>query len=589
MPRNRRGVARHGLAAARARVTTLAYAALACAALLGSAAQASAQDTPGLDDTAPLQRAMQLEQEMKYREAAAAYRAALTTTTASSAMLGFERVCAELGWGDTVLVVVDSAIRALPRNPVLRTVQLRTLRTGGREAEARAAFERWTGEMPRDPTPYREYSRLLLQEGRSAAADTVLQQAQRALGSTRDFTTELAQLRAALGMWEPAARSWREALDGSPYLVQAATYSLRAAPAAARDTIRRVLAAPPAAFAARRALAGLELGWGAPRAAWEAIKNGTPNDSTAAAWREFGEQAEAAEAWLAARDAFAAVNGWKRDPELAARAGADALSGGDAASALALTTSAAGGLDSARVARQLLPVQVRALTALGRAEEAERMIAAYAGALDADGRAQLTRAVAQGWVRAGDIGRARAALAAAGGEDDGDTSGWLALYEGDFKTARATLRHSNDASPELVTALALLARTRAERAPLTGAAFLAMARGDTARAARDFTDAAAELPEAAPLLLVTAARLHSARHDDAAAVGLWERIVAQYAAAPEAAEADLEWGRTLRRQGSSVEAVKRLEHLILTYPNSALVPQARRELELARSTVPSAS
>jgi outer membrane protein assembly factor BamD (BamD/ComL family) len=33
-------------------------------------------------------------------------------------------------------------------------------------------------------------------------------------------------------------------------------------------------------------------------------------------------------------------------------------------------------------------------------------------------------------------------------------------------------------------------------------------------------------------------------------------------------------------------AANRLEHLILSYPQSALVPQARRELELVRNTIP---
>jgi hypothetical protein len=34
------------------------------------------------------------------------------------------------------------------------------------------------------------------------------------------------------------------------------------------------------------------------------------------------------------------------------------------------------------------------------------------------------------------------------------------------------------------------------------------------------------------------------------------------------------------------EAVEVLEHLILTYPQSALVPQARRKLDEARGAVP---
>ena len=34
------------------------------------------------------------------------------------------------------------------------------------------------------------------------------------------------------------------------------------------------------------------------------------------------------------------------------------------------------------------------------------------------------------------------------------------------------------------------------------------------------------------------------------------------------------------------EAVGILEHLILTYPQSAMVPEARRELDVARAAVP---
>ena len=58
-------------------------------------------------------------------------------------------------------------------------------------------------------------------------------------------------------------------------------------------------------------------------------------------------------------------------------------------------------------------------------------------------------------------------------------------------------------------------------------------------------------------------------------------------AAPEAAEAQLEWARGLRRAGDGDGAREHLEHLILTYPGSALVPQARRELDALRPQVAS--
>jgi hypothetical protein len=38
--------------------------------------------------------------------------------------------------------------------------------------------------------------------------------------------------------------------------------------------------------------------------------------------------------------------------------------------------------------------------------------------------------------------------------------------------------------------------------------------------------------------------------------------------------------------GEAAGAIARLEHLILSAPQSALLPQARRELELARGSVP---
>jgi hypothetical protein len=137
-----------------------------------------------------------------------------------------------------------------------------------------------------------------------------------------------------------------------------------------------------------------------------------------------------------------------------------------------------------------------------------------------------------------------------------------------------------------VSALALLARTKQDSAPAAGRAFLLLARSDSAVAAQAFEDAARGVRDAAPLLLASAARLHAARRDRTRAVALWRQIVESHADSPEAPEAELEWARALRRAGELAAAIGKLEHLILTYPQSALVPQARRELELARAGVP---
>src|SRR5687768_18623290 len=79
----------------------------------------------------------------KYREAVGAFRAALTGPNFLSAMLGLERSYAALGWTDSMVPVIDSAIRSRPREATFRSVQLRTLQMLGRTAAARESFERW--------------------------------------------------------------------------------------------------------------------------------------------------------------------------------------------------------------------------------------------------------------------------------------------------------------------------------------------------------------------------------------------------------------------------------------------------------------
>jgi hypothetical protein len=45
-------------------------------------------------------------------------------------------------------------------------------------------------------------------------------------------------------------------------------------------------------------------------------------------------------------------------------------------------------------------------------------------------------------------------------------------------------------------------------------------------------------------------------------------------------------GAIPRRKNDATGAAAHLEHMILAYPQSALVPQARRELDLAKSSIP---
>jgi hypothetical protein len=73
----------------------------------------------------------------------------------------------------------------------------------------------------------------------------------------------------------------------------------------------------------------------------------------------------------------------------------------------------------------------------------------------------------------------------------------------------------------------------------------------------------------------------------AGAAGIFADIVrsgdSTGAAAPAA---ELAWAQLLVRQHRPAEAVTHLEHLILSYPQSAVVPEARRLLDRAKGAIP---
>ena len=199
--------------------------------------------------------------------------------------------------------------------------------------------------------------------------------------------------------------------------------------------------------------------------------------------------------------------------------------------------------------------------------------------LDANSRATLAPLLVGAWLRSGDLEKARAAVQGTELVDDDETQGWLALYDGDLLTARKRLVRAETRRPELVDALGLLARARIDHSLGLGQAFLLLAKRDTVAAALRFAALADSTGDAAPALLSLAARLENNHRNNAHAVALWERIIKSFPKSPEAPEALLTWARQLAVSGDLVTAVTRYETLLVDYPDSALLPQGRRELE----------
>ena len=241
---------------------------------------------------------------------------------------------------------------------------------------------------------------------------------------------------------------------------------------------------------------------------------------------------------------------------------------------------------------------VQTLIDAGRLDEATQRVADDGRLTDED-RATLRLRLVRARIAAGDLDRAGAMLARDSSVEALALQGWIALYRGRLKQAWQLFLEAgpyagdrHDAT-ERTAMLSLLQQVPSDSFPELGAALLTLSRGDSAGAVRSLRLAAGKLPaveggggRAAVLLLAgrVAARLAPSQPDTAAA--LFAEVVRTGGTGAAAPAAELEWARLLERQLQTAEAIRHLEHLILSYPESALIPEARRELERAKGAIP---
>jgi len=556
-----------------------------------------------------LLRAMDLEGVGAWNEAGTLYRQVLAEEpTNAAALLGLERVFVQPAQRDTVLACAERAIAANPAAPTAYAVELRTLRAMGRDSLAARALSRWVAVDSASPAPYREWARLSFRAGRvQDARDAVLLARQR-LGDPSALAPELAQVDVQQADWAGAAREWRAAVGAQAVYADAASFSLRPAPTAARDAVIAALTASgPEAATGRQLAADLLLGWSEPGRAWALLKDALPaSDSLRiVALRTFAERSQALGGPDAQRAAGAAYDllAAALPPEDAGRtriesAQAFAAAGDTAAARRVLRTlaadTAADGETRSAAAAATVELQVRE----GNPEEASRTLAAALERLSGTERERLARVIARGWLRRGALERAERAV-------DGDSSlagdevrGWVALYRGRLAEARRLLRLAGASvgdralAPLRAETVALIDAVGQDTLPELGAALLRAARGDSLGAsralvavARGLADSAAG-SEAEPALLAWAARCAAAGRDSAGAEALWLEVADRFGASNAAPAAELALARALAGRGDLKGAARRLEAMILAHPESALVPEARRELDRVRRLVP---
>jgi len=551
---------------------------------------------------AALTRAMDLEQQGQWVLAAAGYTAALRQEPGNPiALLGLERVGGHAGWGDSVVAYAARALADDSTNTTASAVEVRGLRAMGRDSLAAAALARWVAIEPRSPMPYREWAQLDLAAGRTADARDAVVLARERLHSPTALAPEMAHVEVVSGRWTRAADEWRAGVVAEPQYAEAAAFSLRPAPVAARDGVLGALMAPGSGTsAARRLAADLLLGWNEPGRAWALLSAELPaaGPLQAEVLQSFANRARsldgpgARHAAAAAYEMLAALQPPPAAVETrlaSARAYADA---GEAAAAQRVLRPLVADPDAATRASAvaaLIELQVRA----GDPAAAAQQLEANAAALLGTQRESLGRIIAAGWLRRGDLDHAAAAVAGDSSLGALEIRGWIELYRGNLAAGAQALRSTGAMGDDgggaaaRAATVTLVEAVDRDTLPALGAALLLAARGDSLAASRALVPLARGLgSDGEPALLAWAARYATAGRDAAGAEALWREIAERFPTSIQAPVADLALARALAARGDLQGARARLEAMILAHPESALVPEARRELDRVRGMVP---
>ena len=558
----------------------------------------------------------ELERQGKYAQAAAVYLGTVRAEPANlAALLGLERVLPQLLRLPELLPLVQRARQIDSTSGPLRALEIRTYSVLGEPDSAAAAAQRWIAAAPGEEAPWREWAVALEDQRDYDGARRVLDAGRRALGKPTALAFEEADLGQRTNDWARAAAEWGRAVTATPPQVLNAVSQLEPAPVDQRDRVIRALTMGDASMPARRVAADLLLGWDQPLVAWSVLVNALGDDPREAvnALREFADRAAASPNPLDRRVRGLALSelAGRVPAPLATRMRADAarafLDAGDRSAAQAELARVAADPTAPADAQAMAQASLLDVLILdGKLDSAAIRLGNVGDRLSGEDRARLRLALARARIAkegaaAGALAQADSALAGDSSVDAEALRGWIALYRGQLSEAADHFRHAGpyaegrDAATRRAEMLALLQQIGADRSPELGAALRLLARGDSAAAVVALQRVADLIPpRGRPDVLLLAGRVAAAQDtgriqaSQQTAARLFEEVVRTGGNGAAAPAAELAWAQLLLRQGPLhvTEAVAHLEHLILTYPTSAVVPEARRELERAKGAIP---
>ncbi|MGH7498040.1 MAG: hypothetical protein ACREL3_04220 [Gemmatimonadales bacterium] len=549
-----------------------------------------------------ISRGFELERRGEYAAAADAYRSVLAARPADpAALLGLERVMVPLNRTGELLPEVRAALAAPPLSGVVYGVALRAWAAADEPDSMRVVAERWARFSPTDEAPYREWGAAAITRGDHQTAVAAYALGRERLQRADALAAERAQLAAMDGNYPDALGDWLAAVRRLPGYRLSAVAAMAQAPAAIRPDLLRTLSREPD-LVARRMEAELRVRWGDPVGGLAALVAALPDDRAASLDALGGiidqlRTQQTPEGRLALARGLEALADRATDADrsrLRLDAARAYTAAGDRGAARRMLAGLAEDRSaSAPVAAGASAALIQVLISEGRLDDAARRLEAAAPALSHDELAALRLRLVGGWLKEGNLDKADSALGSDSTVEGLAMSGRVRLFKGDIAGALERFRKAgpyagdrNEATNRTML-LAMLQPIESDSLPALGRAMLQLEQGDTSRATAALEEVARGLPAAkgGAEIGFFAGRLAAATGDRSVAERLFRGAASKDAPATAPA-AELALGELFLAQNRSPEAVVQLEHMILTYPESALVPQARRRLDQARGAVP---
>ena len=517
--------------------------------------------------------------------------------TSLTGLLQMERVLLVQGRIEALLPVLDRLLERDSRSALGHQMRVRALSLLDRPDQLSVAGERWLAETPRLEVPYRELARVYQQRGDSERAIAVLERGRKEVPRDDALALELGEAYATVGRWHDAAHEWARAVGPDArglHAVERRLNVLSDGGARVLPALVDALDALHAGPARLRAAAVLAIDAGL-RVQAESIARRTVSLLEPAAREPFlievARRADGAGLWDVAYWAYdvldrAAEGGGTQVWAVRARLADLALVVGDTARAVKLYRQMEKAFDPGSPERRAaLAARVMLAARDGDAPSADRALRAFRsefpGAPETDA---VAAEVGAAHLLRGDADAATEAIHAVAGPHATRLQGLLSLREGQFNRARVLLL---SAAPQLhgerATQTISLAALLLRLSPAGGALLAEVAVGGPP--GPDALEVVARRSEGLPgreraALLDFAAEVAESSGRPIDADALRQVLVEQHPDSPEAPTALLALARGLSSRSTTTDEARiLLARLIVDYPRSALVPQARRELE----------